>query len=48
MTTLTIGDDGCESVHTTVAVPRHLRDLAKDRGISLSKTLQTALENEVK
>ena len=48
MTTITIGKDGVEFIHTNVIVPRHLRDLAKERGISLSKELRTALEKKMK
>jgi post-segregation antitoxin (ccd killing protein) len=48
MTTITIGKDGVEFIHTNVIVPRHLRDLAKERGISMSHELRTALEKKVK
>lgn len=44
MTTFTVGKDGRERVHTTVAVDRILRDYARDNEISLSKTLEMSLE----
>lgn len=44
MKTITIGRNGVEFIHTNVMVPRNLRDLAKERGVSLSKTLKEALE----
>ena len=47
MGTITIGRDGVEFVHTNVIVPRHLRDLAKKRGVSMSKELRTALETRM-
>jgi len=47
MSTITIGKDGVEFIHTNVIVPRHLRDLAKERGISLSKELRQALEEKL-
>lgn len=48
MSTITIGRDGVEFVHTNVIVPRHLRDLAKKQGVSMSKELRTALEERIK
>ncbi|MGB7789467.1 type II toxin-antitoxin system CcdA family antitoxin [Methanoregula sp.] len=48
MVTLTIRSDGEEFIHTNVTIPRHIRDLAKERGISLSKELRTALEKKIK
>jgi post-segregation antitoxin (ccd killing protein) len=47
MTTITIGRNGVEFIHTNVMVPRNLRDLAKERGVSLSKTLKEALEQKL-
>jgi post-segregation antitoxin (ccd killing protein) len=47
MSTITIGKDGVEFIHTNVIVPRHLRDLARERGISLSKELRQALEEKL-
>jgi post-segregation antitoxin (ccd killing protein) len=44
MTTITIDRNGVEFIHTNVLVPRNLRDLAKEQGVSLSKTLNEALE----
>ena len=48
MSTITVGKDGVEFIHTNVIVPRYLRDLAKEHGISLSKELRTALEKKMK
>ena len=48
MVTLTIGKDGVEYIHTNVSIPRQLRDLAKERGVSMSHELRTALEKKVK
>ena len=48
MVTITIGRGGVEFIHTNVTVPRYLRDLAKDQGISLSGTLREALELKLK
>jgi post-segregation antitoxin (ccd killing protein) len=48
MTTITIGKDGVEFVHTNVIVPRRLRDLAKEQGISMSHELRAALEKKMK
>jgi len=48
MVTLTIGKDGIEYIHTNVSIPRQLRDLAKEQGVSMSHELRTALEKKVK
>jgi hypothetical protein len=48
MGTITIGKDGVEYVHTNIIIPRRLKDLAKERGISLSKELRTVLEMKMK
>lgn len=48
MGTITIGRGGVEFVHTNVLIPRHLRDLAKKLGVSMSKELRTALEEKIK
>ena len=48
MTTITIGKDGVEFVHTNVIVPRYLRDLAKEQGISMSHELRAVLEKKTK
>lgn len=48
MSTITIGKDGVEQVHTTVIIPRDLRDKAKERGVSLSSELRKALEKKLK
>jgi post-segregation antitoxin (ccd killing protein) len=48
MGTITIGRNGVEFVHTNVIVPRHLRDLAKERGVSMSRELRTALETKMR
>lgn len=48
MSTITIGRDGVEFVHTNVIIPRRLRDLAKKRGVSMSKELRRALEKKIK
>jgi post-segregation antitoxin (ccd killing protein) len=47
MGTITIGKDGVEYVHTNVIVPRHLRDLAKEQGVSMSHELRAALEKKM-
>lgn len=46
MTTFTIGRDGQERVHTNVAIPRHLRDYARENNISMSRLLEKALNKE--
>ncbi|WP_048068235.1 type II toxin-antitoxin system CcdA family antitoxin [Methanoregula boonei] len=48
MVTVTIGKDGIEYIHTNVSIPRQLRDLAKELGVSMSQELRTALEKKVK
>lgn len=48
MGTITIGKDGVEFIHTNVIIPRPLRDFAKERGISMSHELRTALEKMMK
>ena len=48
MVTVTIGKDGIEYIHTNVSIPRQLRDLAKEQGVSMSHELRTALERKVK
>jgi len=47
MTTITIGNDGIEFIHTSVMIPRQLRDCAKTQGLSCSKILQEALEKKL-
>lgn len=47
MVTVTIGKDGVEYIHTNVSIPRQLRDLAKEQGVSMSRELRTALENKI-
>jgi post-segregation antitoxin (ccd killing protein) len=47
MSTITVGRNGVEFVHTNVIVPRYLRDFAKERGVSMSLELRTALEKKV-
>jgi post-segregation antitoxin (ccd killing protein) len=48
MVTLTIGKDGVEYIHTNVSIPRQLRDLAKEHGVSMSHELRIALEKKIK
>jgi post-segregation antitoxin (ccd killing protein) len=48
MVTLTIGKDGVEYIHTNVSIPRQLRDLAKEQGVSMSHELRKALELRTK
>jgi post-segregation antitoxin (ccd killing protein) len=48
MVTVTIGKDGVEYIHTNVSIPRQLRDLAKERGVSMSQELRIALETKMK
>jgi|GEM_PF-7006956 hypothetical protein len=47
MVTITIGKDGVEYIHTNVSIPRQLRDLAKERGVSISQELREALEKKI-
>lgn len=47
MTTITIGNDGIEFIHTSVMIPRQLRECAKAQGISCSKVLKEALEQKM-
>ena len=42
-----VARDGSESVSTTVLIPRPIRDAARERGISLSGTLTTALKAKI-
>jgi hypothetical protein len=48
MPTITVSKDGVEWIHTNVMIPRHLRDHAKERGVSLSGELKNALERIMK
>lgn len=48
MVMIIIGADGVEYVHTNVSIPRNLRDLAKKRGVSMSKELRIALEEKMR
>ena len=48
MGTITIGKDGVEQIHTTVIIPRNLRDEAKKQGVSMSSELRKVLEKDLK
>ena len=43
-----IDRDGVEYVHTSVMVPRNLRDAARENKVSISGCLKRALESELK